>query len=74
VSYVYRHQDQNTQTCDREGQANQGVLDRRKFFPPPRSNRDQFPRKRSSKEIGGGHRADNVRKNMQTDHISQSFR
>jgi len=43
VLYVYRHRDENTQTCDREGQANQGVLDRRKFFPPPRSIETNFP-------------------------------
>jgi hypothetical protein len=62
VWYVCRHKDENTQTCDREGQANQGVLDRRNFFPPPTSNRDEFPRKRSSNEIGGEHRAARSRK------------
>jgi hypothetical protein len=37
-------------------------LDRRNFFPPPTSNRDEFPRKRSSNEIGGEHRAARSRK------------
>jgi len=58
VLYGYRHKDENTQSCDREGQANQGVF----AFPSPTSNRDEFPRKRSSNEIGGEHRAAMSRK------------
>ena len=54
VLYIYRHKDENTQTYDREGQANQEVLEGVVLFPPPRPIGMNFPVREAATRSAAG--------------------